>query len=240
MKVAIFAGTNLRHKYFANKIIDNFDVAGLVAQQRDYDRERNVAGDIKLEYSGEDAELMDWHFSLKGNARIDRVMKCVLARRAPNLKVEPCFAVVVNDDGVYNSPGIDIPAVSISRSSGKDFFNHFPGYHTDLDNPESIDYNQMQETLEVLNSAIEIFEHDVIPIRRYIGVPHLSSAKLWVDWRANSELNKNIRYVLYEMDNESSVFDICARLGIDFESTLAFIRQMGEKNLVKLKRNNNW
>lgn len=65
MKVAIFAGTNLRHKYFANKIIDNFDVAGLVAQQRDYDRERNVAGDIKLEYSGEDAELMDWPLSGK-------------------------------------------------------------------------------------------------------------------------------------------------------------------------------
>lgn len=65
MKVTIFAGTNLRHKYFANKIMENFEVIGLVAQQRDYDRERNVAGDIKLEYSGEDAELMDWHFSLR-------------------------------------------------------------------------------------------------------------------------------------------------------------------------------
>jgi len=178
--------------------------------------------------------------SRKGDARIDRIMKYALSQLVPNHKVEPCFSVVINDDGVFNSPGIDIPAVSLSRSAGKDIYHHFPGYHTDLDNPENIDYDQMEEALGVLNLVVDIFEKDQIPIRNYTGVPHLSSAKLWIDRRINPELSKNIRYILYELDNKSSVFDICLRLGIDFKETMAFIQQMEEKNLVYLKRNNNW
>ena len=65
MKILLFSGDNLRHKYFANHIIDNYDVGGIVIQKRDYDREKKFALDIELEYSGEDAKLMDWHFSLR-------------------------------------------------------------------------------------------------------------------------------------------------------------------------------
>lgn len=65
MKILLFSGDNLRHKFFSNYILDNFDVAGLISHKRDYDRERKVAGDIELEYSGVDDTLMDWHFSLR-------------------------------------------------------------------------------------------------------------------------------------------------------------------------------
>jgi len=200
----------------------------------------SIRGGIFVEMPGVRDQKLVLQLSKKGDTRIDKVMKYALSQLVPNHKVEPCFTVVINDDGVFNSPGIDIPTVSLSRSSGKDIFHHFPGYHTDLDNPENIDYDQIQETLEVLNSAIDIFEKDQIPIRRYIGIPHLSSAKLWVDRRVNPELSKNMRYIFYELDNKSSVFDICCRLGIDFGQTMAFIQQMKEKELVHFKRNNNW
>lgn len=195
---------------------------------------------IVVEMPGVKDQDLVLQLSKKGDTRIDQVMEYAFSQLVPNHKVEPCFAVVINDDGVLNSPGIDIPAVSLSRSAEKDIYHHFPGYHTDLDNPESIDYSQMQETLEVLNLVIDIFEKDQIPIRRYTGIPHLSSAKMWVDRRINPELSKNIRYILYELDNKSSVFDICSRLGIDFGETVAFVQQMKENNLVHLKRNNNW
>ena len=65
MRLLVLCGSNLRHKYFTNKLIESFDVCGVVCQQRDYDRERKMAGDIELKYKGRDAELMDWHFGLR-------------------------------------------------------------------------------------------------------------------------------------------------------------------------------
>ena len=65
MKMLVFSGSALRHICFANSIIENFNVVGLVNHYRDYNREKNVAGDIRLEYSREDTQLMDWHFSLR-------------------------------------------------------------------------------------------------------------------------------------------------------------------------------
>jgi folate-dependent phosphoribosylglycinamide formyltransferase PurN len=65
MRVAMVVNGNLRHKYYANKIIENFEVCGVIETIRDYHMEAKVSGDIPLEYEGEDAELMAWHFDLR-------------------------------------------------------------------------------------------------------------------------------------------------------------------------------
>ena len=71
MKVAMIVNNSLRHIYYANKIVENFDVIGIIETHRDYDMESKVSGDIPLEYEGEDKELMEWHFDLRKSKEIE-------------------------------------------------------------------------------------------------------------------------------------------------------------------------
>jgi folate-dependent phosphoribosylglycinamide formyltransferase PurN len=71
MRVALVINDSLRHKFYANTIIDNFDVIGVIETERDYYMEAKRSGDIELEYEGDDVELMRWHFDLRYNTEVE-------------------------------------------------------------------------------------------------------------------------------------------------------------------------
>lgn len=71
MKIVMVINDSLRHKFYANSIIDNFDVVGVIETERDYYMEAKVSGDIELEYNDADAELMRWHFDLRVDKEVE-------------------------------------------------------------------------------------------------------------------------------------------------------------------------
>lgn len=71
--------------------------------------------------------------------------------------------------------------------------------------------------------------------KNYKGVPHLSRHNLWVSFKINPELAKNIYKILYIMDDGKTIFDICERENLDFKEVYEFILKLKEKGLVDLK-----
>lgn len=93
MKIVMVINSSLRHLYYANKIMEYFDVSGVILTHRDYYMEAKVSGDIPLEYEGDDKKLMDWHFQLRENKEKEYFGECFQLLRHP-----PAFMEIERKD----------------------------------------------------------------------------------------------------------------------------------------------
>jgi folate-dependent phosphoribosylglycinamide formyltransferase PurN len=93
MKIVMVINSSLRHLYYANKIMEEFEVSGVIVTHRDYYMEAKVSGDIPLEYDGEDKKLMDWHFQLRENKEKEYFGECFQVLRHP-----PAFMEIERKD----------------------------------------------------------------------------------------------------------------------------------------------
>jgi len=202
-----------------------------------YKKIDEIIGGIFCEMPGTPKYPMVLQYSKWRDTRIDRIAKYVLKNSNKETVFADCFKQVVNDDGFYNSPGIDIPCVSISRS--KTFvdnnWQHFPFYHTSGDNIKNFDFKQAKEFLSLLKEIIFILNKDKKIIRKYIGVPQLSRHNLWTDYHINPKFASYVEFILYELDNKTSIFDICEKKNLNFKETWEFIKKLEKAGLVKLE-----
>ena len=70
---------------------------------------------IFLEMLGVDNPLWLQH-SKQGNSLIDKVAKYTLKQVAPTFKEGEYLKVISNDEKVFNSQGVEIPTISLSRA----------------------------------------------------------------------------------------------------------------------------
>jgi aminopeptidase-like protein len=104
-------------------------------------------GGIMLKSVGNTRPMKLQH-SFNGNSQLDRAASCTLKARNPDL-VEGAFRTIYgNDETVFDSPGYEIPSISITRFPFKE-------YHTDRDTPEMLSEHSLIETrdavLEIIN-----------------------------------------------------------------------------------------
>lgn len=196
-----------------------------------------IIGGIFCDMPGTPNIPMTLQYSKWEDTRIDRVAEYVLRNSGKKIVFGKCFRHVVNDDGFYNSPGIDIPCISLSRcedQKDKNNWRHFPFYHTSGDTIENFDFAQAEEYLSLLKEIIFIFNEDKKIIRKYVGVPHLSRHHLWVDRKVNPKLSDSIEIMLYDFNNKISIFDICEKNNLSFRETLEFIKKLESADLIEL------
>ncbi|MFH0875123.1 MAG: DUF4910 domain-containing protein [archaeon] len=159
------------------------------------------------------------------NTKLDRIARYVLKKRSHESREGGFRKIVGNDEMVFNGPGIDIPTISISRSP-------YPEYHTSDDNLSIIKEEKLLEAKEVVNEIIEILEKDFIPIRKFKGPLFLSRYGLWVDYKVDKELNRNIEQIMLNLEGELSVFEISEKLNMDFSIVYDYIIKMKAKGVV--------
>lgn len=153
--------------------------------------------------------------------------------------VQPYRSVVVNDDGVFNSPGIEIPTVALSRSASTDLVGsrHFQGYHTNGDDISNVSWENMYQTLSVLIYAINILEMDRLVKRNYIGIPHLSAHGLWIPREQDPTMNARLKDIVDMLrGDDTSILDIAIKTGVKFHVCAELIGALETKGLVKTRR----
>ena len=197
---------------------------------------RNILGGIFCEMPGTKGYPLALQYSKYKDTRMDRVARYVVKRSDKRSLFCDCYLHIVNDDGFYNSSGIDIPCISLSRSRAlKDNnFYHCPGYHTSKDNLRNFDFKQTERYLGALKEIIAILNADRKIIRNYNGIPNLSRHNLWVDWRVDKVVSQNLENILNSIENNVSIFDIADHLQIDFYEVASFMKKMAKCGLVKL------
>jgi aminopeptidase-like protein len=197
----------------------------------------SIMGGIFCEMPGTPKYPIALQYSKWKDTRLDRIARYVLERFAKQKPVYgDCFKYVMNDEAFYNSPGIDIPCLSLSRAKPFEHndISHFPGYHTSGDNLENFDLAQANEFLTILKKILSILNRDRLIIRNFIGVPHLSRHNLWVNWQEQFELAQHIDDILHNLDNRTSIFDIAEKANMDFNEVYNFVKKMENVGLVRL------
>ena len=179
---------------------------------------------IFLEMLGND-NIHALQLTRNGNTRLDRIARFVMTKQTTNFREGPFRKIVGNDEMVFNGPGIDIPMISISRFP-------YPEYHTSDDNPGIISEENLIESKKLIMEIIDILDKDFIPMRNFKGPVFLSGYGLWVDWRTNKTLNKNLERIMLSMEGDKSVFDIAEELDMKFEDILNYMNKFYENGLI--------
>lgn len=152
--------------------------------------------------------------------------------------LQPYRSVVVNDDGVFNAPGIDIPTAVLTRSASRDIIKstHFKGYHSSSDDITNVSWEGMYEALGCVIYAVNIMETDMKVVRKYTATPHLSAHGLWISRQQDPVLNAKVKDILDMLREDATVLGIAKATGLRYTLVARFIGQLERAGLVKTRR----
>jgi len=195
---------------------------------------------VFLECLGNDQPLA-LQQSFTGTAAIDRIAAHVLTRRGLAHTIGAFRTVIGNDEIVWESPGYEIPAISLSRGG-------FPEYHSDHDSIDIVYEERLQEAVKVLADMVSIFEGNAVMIRKFSGLICLSNPKydLYIDpgqeylgnigTRERKEWNQLMNFLPRYCDGTMTVLQAAERHELPFWDVLDYVRRFEAKGLVQLDR----
>ena len=164
----------------------------------------------------------------QGNSHIDRISNYVMRNNLKKFREDDFHKIVVNDEMVFNGPGVNIPMISMSRFP-------YPEYHTSDDNLSIISNENLLESKEIILKILDILDKNFIPHREFMGPIFLSGFGLWVDYKKNKDLNDKIDEIMLLLEGDYSVFDIAEKLEMDFYEVLSFLEKLEKNDLITRK-----
>ena len=99
-----------------------------------------------------------------------------------------------SDERQYNSPGVNLKIVSLSRSK----HGYYPEYHTSLDNFNIVTIKGIKKSFNVVKKIIEDFSNRIVPINKYLCEPQMSKRKLYPTLMNTKIKNYNKNRVLMD------------------------------------------
>jgi len=179
-------------------------------------RERLIAGYV-LTCCGDRGKLT-YKFSKRGDSLADKAALHVLERQNYAYGTTP-FAVGGSDERQYCSPGFNLPVGSIIRTP----YQHYPEYHTSLDNKSLISFDNLAETVRLMVDVCDTIELN----RNYRNTIQYCEPQLGKRGMYNPSLNpEDSRIQLHRLlhflafaDGETDLIDTAERRG---ESALLY------------------
>jgi aminopeptidase-like protein len=177
--------------------------------------------------------------SFTGESLIDRAARCYLKHNFPDHFESKFRKIVGNDETVWESPGYEIPCISLSRSP-------YPEYHSDRDDASIISEEKMEDSVRTVLGIINILETDTRMKRHFKGLVALSNPKfdLYISTADPSIRNivtedqKKWNYlmdcVVRYFDGKTTVLDIAEKHDIDYVKLYNYIKKYEEKGLVSM------
>ena len=179
--------------------------------------------------------------SFLGNTYIDKVAEMVFKEQSVNFELLEYMKGVGNDEIVFESPGIEIPFVSIVRARTKG--KMYDQYHTSLDNMDLLDDCQIEESLIMLRKIIDALESDMYVKRNFDGFICLSNPSvdlyfdrgvLGIDEKTKVNMHNFLFGGFRLFDGKHRISDIAMKYDVPFGLLSDFIHKMKAKGLVDL------
>ena len=186
----------------------------------------------------------------RGITKLDKIIEYMMNKKLQNYEIFPYLDLSVGDEPVFDSPGIEIPTSCIQRvhiDQNK--------YHTSWDSLENMSFDAIFKLGDVLSEALGINEHDMVPIRKFNGLPCLASPELnlyieppyinnlknplynpkrSLDDIDEDSLRKFRGLFLFDMDEELSIFQIAIKYNIPFSFLRNYLLDFEAKGLIDL------
>ena len=181
------------------------------------------------EMLGNDSQL-SLQLSHQGDTQIDKAF--TILQKEFNIRIGKFQTIVKNDEIVFNSPGINIPSISISRSYK--VMNSFYGYHTSYDNPSNLIYENIEEAINYILQSLEILDENFIPKPKFKGLIFYSKTFLWDKYCVKLNKKETIDAIIFEINGNNSILDISEKTNTDYQFCKNFINDLIELNYVKV------
>jgi aminopeptidase-like protein len=236
-----------RDTFYSYRLVIGPEHLGSVFYLRDRPRSdvNQMVGGIFAEMPGTAGPLKAAS-TFRGGHALDRAMANALRHHARAHVIVPWRKGAGNDETVWEAPGYEVPFVELTRC--EDQFAPFREYHSSLDKPELMDPAQLEETLLVLQKAVEALEGDAVIHRRFDGLICLSNPEydLYLE-RPDPAVTKNLAAdaekwghlldcLFRYFDGRTTILEIAERHDLPFDRLRQYIERFEAKGLVDLER----
>lgn len=201
------------------------------------ERRRTIMEGVFLEMLGSRTQLA-LQKSPEANTNIEIALPNVMRDLNKDYRQAPYGDIVVNGEYIWAAYGIQL--ASLSRFP-------YPEYHSDRDNMSIISVDALDEAVDVLLRAIELFESSPVLFKRFRGNICVSNPKydLYVDqgqtaFGSSNEDDevKKMRYLMElipSLHRPVSIRVLAERVGLHEEVVFHYIQKWEEKGLLDIK-----
>jgi aminopeptidase-like protein len=164
-----------------------------------------------------------------GNTLTDRVSRLILRNCSQGYK-EYSWLDRGSDERQFNSPGIDLPVASITRSK----YGEYAEYHTSLDNLDFISGEGLYGSLEVYKHCIQALEQNLIYTPSVLCEPKLGKYKLYetVSIKGSSFSSRKVLNVLSFIDGDTDLLEISSKTGLEFNEVVEIAKILKSHKII--------
>ena len=137
-----------------------------------------------------------------------------------------------SDERQYNSPGVDLPIASITRSK----YHEYPEYHTSADDFNFIKAEYMEESINVYKRCVDVLEGNYIYKNRMLCEPQLGKRDLYpsISIKSNGRHPAQTRTdILAYCNGKNSIFDVANIIGIELKTVIREISLLKRNNIIR-------
>ncbi len=117
-----------------------------------------------------------------------------------------------SDERQYNSPGVDLPISSITRSK----YHEYQEYHTSADNYDFITSKCMKESIDVYKKCVDVLEFNEVYRTKILCEPQLGKRGLYptLSKKGVKDLTSNMMNVIAYSDGKTDLLTIAEKCNI--------------------------
>jgi aminopeptidase-like protein len=216
-----------------------------------------MKGGLFLEMLGNDAPHA-LQTSFQPESSTDNALVTAFRKLARDGYVGPYRTIIDNDERQFNSPGVRVPMLSLSRVVNPHMpesrFAPYPEYHSSLDTPEIISADRLQSSVDLVLGLISAFDKNPVQasmspngrpkshehddrgyvVNHFKGEVFASGYGIWIDYKTNPAGHKRLFEIMERCDGTRRPADIAAELDLPVQTVWEIIEKFLAKDLVSL------
>ena len=171
--------------------------------------------------------------SHRGDTEADRCLTRALKCHDPHGWTGEFRTVIGNDERQFNSPGVRVPMLSLSRVLPPSHPEWpFREYHSSDDTPANARIESLAESRDLVLRMIDEMEQNRVLVNKTKGEVFCSRYGIHVDFYANPEGNRALFNIMCLIDGTRSVADIADELRISPSAVEGVVNELMKHELV--------
>jgi aminopeptidase-like protein len=195
-----------------------------------------MVGGLFLEMLGNDSGLA-LQQSFQPSSQTDKTLVSAFSGVTSSGYVGPYRTIINNDERQFNSPGVRVPMLSLSRVEhpelSESIYQPYPEYHSSGDTPEIVTQERLENARDIVLAMLDAFERNAYVVNRFKGEVFASGYDIWIDYRQNPKGHRNLFRIMEHCDGTHTVADIALELEIPFQAVWEIVLTFADKGLVE-------
>jgi aminopeptidase-like protein len=224
---------------YSYKLLIVQEILGSAAYLADESTPDQFMCGVFLEMLGNDNRLL-LQRSFEGETPLDQAAQHVLKHTRHDHEVAGFREQIGNDESVFESPGFEIPMISISRYP-------YPEYHTHFDDPSILSQARLETAVEVVLETLLLLENNIVPTRNFEGLPSLANPKydLYLEPKEVVKRYDDVDPAAVELfrdrifrylEGEHPTLDLAERFDLPFAFVTDYVHELADVGLVTLEQ----